>query len=116
MAKNDYKLETLLLKKLMEVYTRYDFSLIEEFISEDITYDSFWIIAQIKGKAEFTEYMQSKLQALKNSQSKLVLTIMYDNNGRPHLVIVSPKDPKGGMCCFTLKTDENEKIWLLRCR
>ena len=104
---NDYELETFLLKNLMSCYTKYDYTLIEDYISEGVTYDSIWVIEQIKGKAEFTEYMQSKLQALNNSQSKLVLKIMYDNNGRPHLVIVSPKDPKGGMCCFTIEAENN---------
>ena len=88
----------------MEVYTKYDFSLIEEFISEDITYDSIWVIPQIFGKSEYSEYMEAKLQALKNSQSKLVLKIVYDPKGRPHLVIVYSKDRNGGLCCFTIET------------
>ena len=45
---------------------------------------------------------------MKKSNSKLVLKIVYDSNGRPHLAIVFPKDPKGGLCCFTVETADGK--------
>ena len=62
-----YELEEEFLTKLAKAYVDYNAEHIKDFLSDNVTYDSIWVIEQITNKADYIDYLEHKLEAMKNS-------------------------------------------------
>ena len=104
--KQRYNLEEVFLNKLKESYTNYNAGYIKDFLSENVTYDSIWVIEQITNKTDYCNYLEQKLKAMKEKNTIINFMMMYEQGkGRPHLIF-APKN-KDSYGCFTLETENN---------
>jgi hypothetical protein len=99
-----YELEERFLEKLQKAYTEYDIEFIKDSLSDNVTYDSIWIIEQITNKTDYCNYLENKLNAMKTTGKLTNFMMMYEQGkGRPHLIF-TPRN-LGGYGCFTLETE-----------
>jgi len=104
--KQKYNLEENLLKKLKDAYTNYDAECVKDFLADNVTYDSIWIIEQITNKTDYCRYLEQKLKAMKETNTVINFKMMYEKtNGRPHLVFTPKNNNSYG--CFTIETENN---------
>ena len=94
-------------EKLINVYTTYNSSSLEEMLDDDVKFDSMWVFQGIEGKENYMLSLDSKLRAMESSNKKTNFMIMYNQNtGCPYLIL-TPKTPEGDFGCFAI--DINEK-------
>ena len=55
------------LEKLAKAYQKYDASIIEDELADDMHYASLWVFHEITSKQEYLDYLKSKLQTMKNA-------------------------------------------------
>lgn len=97
-----YTNEEKLLNILKNTYENYTTDFIKDSLSEDMTYDSIWVLSQIISKKEYLEYLTPKLEAMKKSNIAINSLMVYqEGNGRPHLIFTPTK--QGSFGCFTLE-------------
>ena len=94
--------EEKLLNLLKNTYENYSVDFIKDILSEDMTYDSVWVLAQITSKEEYLNYLNPKLKAMKESNVVINFLMVYqEGQGRPHLIF-TPKN-QGAFGCFTIE-------------
>lgn len=49
------------LQKLAEAYTKYDASIIEPYLAENMNYTSMWVFHEMTSKQEYMDYLIGKL-------------------------------------------------------
>ena len=72
-------MEQEFLLKLAEAYTKYDASIVEPYLDEDMHYASMWVFEEITSKQEYMHYLVGKLQAMKRTGKTFDFRIV---NGR----------------------------------
>ena len=101
-----YNLEESFLNKLQKTYTNYDAECIKDFLADNVTYDSIWVIEQITNKTDYCNYLEKKLLAMKEKNTVINFMMMYEQGkGRPHLIF-TPKN-KDSYGCFTIESENN---------
>ena len=101
-----YNLEESFLEKLQKAYINYDAEYIKDFLSDNVTYDSIWVIEQITNKTDYCNYLEQKLNAMKEKNTVINFMMMYEQGkGRPHLIF-TPKN-KDSYGCFTIESENN---------
>ena len=105
-GQNMYELEEEFLTKLAKAYVDYNAEHIKDFLSDNVTYDSIWVTEQITNKADYIDYLEHKLDAMKNSGKVTNFMMMYEQGkGRPHLIFTPRNNDSYG--CFTIETENN---------
>ena len=105
-AAHRYNLEESFLNKLKDAYMNYDAGCIKNLLSDNVTYDSIWVIEQISNKTDYCNYLEGKLKAMKEKNTVINFLMMYEQGkGRPHLVFTPKNNNSYG--CFTLETENN---------
>lgn len=74
-------MEEQFLLKLAEAYTKYDASIIESYLADDMHYASMWVFQEIMSKQEYMDYLAGKLQTMKRTNKTLDFKIVA---GRMH--------------------------------
>ncbi len=101
-----YNLEESFLEKLQKAYTNYDAGCIKDFLADNVTYDSIWVIEQITNKTDYCNYLECKLKAMKEKNTVINFLMMYEQGkGRPHLIFTPKNNNSYG--CFTIETENN---------
>ena len=97
--------EEKLLNLLKNTYENYCVDFIKDYLTEDMTYDSIWVLSQITSKEEYLNYLIPKLKAMKESNVVINFLMVYqEGQGRPHLIF-TPKN-QGAFGCFTVEEDK----------
>ena len=73
--------EIAFLEKLAKAYQTYDVSPIADDLSDDMHYASMWVFQELQSKAEYLDYLEGKLQTMKNSNKTFEFKIV---NGGMH--------------------------------
>ena len=101
-----YNLEESFLNKLKDAYMNYDAGCIKNLLSDNVTYDSIWVIEQISNKTDYCNYLEQKLNAMKEKNTVINFLMMYEQGkGRPHLIFTPKNNNSYG--CFTIETENN---------
>ena len=74
-------MEEEFLLKLAEAYTKYDASIIEPYLAEDMHYASMWVFQELTSKQEYMNYLVGKLQTMKRTNKTFNFKIVA---GRMH--------------------------------
>ena len=74
-------MEQEFLLKLSEAYQKYDASIIERYLAEDMHYASMWVFHEMTSKQEYMDYLVGKLQTMKCTNKTFDFRIV---NGRKH--------------------------------
>jgi len=74
-------MEEQFLLKLAEAYTKYDASIIEPYLADDMHYASMWVFHEMTSKQEYMNYLVGKLQTMKRANKTFDFKIVA---GRMH--------------------------------
>ncbi len=74
-------MEEQFLLKLAEAYTKYDASIIEPYLADDMHYASMWVFHEMTSKQEYMNYLVGKLQTMKRTNKTFDFKIVA---GRMH--------------------------------
>lgn len=99
-------MEEEFLLKLAEAYTKYDASIVEPFLSEDMHYASMWVFQELTSKQEYLDYLVGKLQTMKRTGKTFDFRIV---NGRMHSKALLVDDNAG----FVADFDDQGKVKML---
>lgn len=97
-----------LLNKLADTYTKYDASIIEEYLAEDFHYASMWVFDEITSKEAYLNYLRGKLQTMKNNGVLHKFEIIQGSRGYGLLVTYPPSNDDG--YGFVIQLNDNNKI------
>ncbi|MCQ2258234.1 MAG: hypothetical protein MJZ41_09640 [Bacteroidaceae bacterium] len=97
------------LNKLATAYRTYDASVIEEFLSEDVHYASFWVFNELKSKAEYMEYLKGKMETMKRTGKTLGFRIVFGMMHEYALLVLEEKVD----CGFVVDFDDNGKVKMI---
>ena len=99
------EVEENFLIKLANAYNCYDCSNLGNMLADDVTYDSFWVLDQIKSKAKYLEYLKHKLIAMQKSNKRTHYVMMYRQGSGKPVLMVTPKTPEGDFGGFTAEAN-----------
>lgn len=99
-------METIL-KKLAEAYNKYDVSIIENELADDMRYVSLWVFDEIKSKKDYLDYLREKLSLLKSKGVKFDFEIVSGDKHEKALMI------RDQDCGFVVELDSNNKVKLI---
>ena len=103
------EIEVQLLNKLAEAYTKYDATIIENYLSDDVHYASMWVFGELESKEEYMDYLRGKLQTMKNNYVVHEFEIVQGQRGLG-LLVTNAKSPEGGGLGFVIQLNEDNKI------
>lgn len=104
------EIEEEFLYKLAKAYNTYDCSELEKYLADDVTYDSTWVLDQLKSKTQYLDYLRGKLNTMNRTGTKTNFVMMHKRNHGKPVLMVSPEIPEGGYGAFTAEADENGLI------
>lgn len=61
--------QTKLLRQLKSAWNNLDTRHIESYLSEDVVYESQWVLISIRGKPEVLKFLEGKFQTIKNIEN-----------------------------------------------
>lgn len=99
-------MEEQFLIKLAEAYTKYDASIIEPYLADDMHYASMWVFHEMTSKQEYMDYLVGKLQTMKRTNKTFDFKIV---NGRMHSKALLADADAG----FVADFDEHGKVKML---
>ena len=105
--KNEIKIQ--MLNKLAEAYTKYDATIIESYLAEDVHYASMWVFDELKSKNEYMDYLRGKLRTMKNNNVVQEFEVVQGQRGLA-LLVTNAKTPEGGGLGFVIQLNEDDKI------
>ena len=91
------------LQKLAEAYTKYDASIIEPYLAQNMNYTSMWVFHEMTSKQEYMDYLIGKLQTMKRTNKTFDFKIVA---GRMHSKALLA-DANAG---FVVDFDEHGKV------
>ncbi|MDY4513180.1 MAG: hypothetical protein SPE10_07025 [Paludibacteraceae bacterium] len=94
------------LQKLAEAYTKYDASIIEPYLAENMHYASMWVFHEMTSKQEYMDYLIGKLQTMKRTGKTFNFKIVA---GRMH----SQALLADANCGFVVDFDAQGKVNML---
>lgn len=97
------------LTKLAEAYTKYDASIIEPYLADDVHYASMWVFQELTSKSEYLDYLKGKLATMKAHHTEFDFEIVP---GRMHQNALLASRDDGG-CGFVVDFDENNKVKMI---
>ena len=99
-------MEEQFLLKLAEAYTKYDASIIEPYLADNMHYASMWVFEELTSKQEYMDYLVGKLQTMKRTNKTFKFEIVA---GRMHSKALLVDDRAG----FVVDVDERNKVKML---
>lgn len=100
-------METEFLNKLAEAYNKYDVSIIENELADDMHYASLWVFEEINSKKDFLNYLREKLYSMKSKGVKFDFEIV---SGRMHDNALLVRNQN---CGFVVEFDSNNKVKMI---
>lgn len=97
----------LFLEKLAEAYQKYDTSIIENYLADDMHYASMWVFHEMTSKAEYMEYLNGKLKTLKNKNICFEFEVVKGGMHEHALLVTNQFGPNGEQLGFV--ADFNDK-------
>lgn len=104
------EIEEEFLNKLANAYNTYDCSELENYLADDVTYDSTWVLDQMKSKTHYLDYLHGKLNTMKRTGTKTNFVMMHKRNHGKPVLMLSPEIPEGGYGAFTAEANEEGLI------
>ncbi len=87
------KMKKEVVKKITEIVCRawkeLDASILAPILSEDFTYDSFWVYATLKGKDTYLDYLTGKFEAIRNGDKPVSAEVRYLEPKGKYVVILN---------------------------
>jgi hypothetical protein len=93
---NSTQIEIENLRKLARSWNNLDTKYIINELSDNIVYESQWVLIPVKGKTVFLEYLVSKFKAIKNTSSgrvKAEMAFLPSLSSKP-CIVLSQKTPE----------------------
>lgn len=103
------ELKESFLLKLKNAYETHNPNGLFNLLSEDVTYESMWVLDQIKGKADYENYLTHKLQVQAEHHTKFNFIMMYQGGSVPVLMF-TPKSPDGDYGAFTVEINAKGEV------
>lgn len=104
------EIEEEFLNKLAKAYNTYDCSELDKYLADDVTYDSTWVLDQMKSKTQYLDYLRGKLNTMKRTNTKTNFVMMHKRNHGKPVLMLSPEIPEGGYGAFTAEANEEGLI------
>ena len=101
------------LEKLAKAYQTYDASIVADDLADDMHYASLWVFQEMESKAEYLDYLNGKLQTLKNNNKRFDFKIVDGGKHSKALLIdkVDGVDDRGSG--FVVDFNEVGKVKML---
>ena len=90
-------MEELFLSKLAEAYQKYDASIIEPYLADDMHYASMWVFHEMTSKQEYLEYLTGKLQTMKSKGVHMEFQIVKGGMHEKALIVTNQQSPEGNI-------------------
>ena len=101
------------LEKLAEAYQKFDISIIENYLADDMHYASMWVFREKTSKEEYLNYLKGKLETMKRTNKKMEFEIVKGGMHTHALLVTNGRSPEGAPLGFVADFNEEGKVKML---
>lgn len=101
------------LEKLAEAYQKFDISIIENYLADDMHYASMWVFREMTSKEEYLNYLKGKLETMKRTNKKMEFEIVKGGMHTHALLVTNGRSPEGAPLGFVADFNEEGKVKML---
>ena len=101
------------LEKLAEAYQKFDISIIENYLADDMHYASMWVFREMTSKEEYLNYLKGKLETMKRTSKKMEFEIVKGGMHTHALLVTNGRSPEGAPLGFVADFNEEGKVKML---
>ncbi|MBK6836110.1 MAG: hypothetical protein IPG89_18290 [Bacteroidetes bacterium] len=95
-----------IVKEIAKGYNNLDSSIIESFSSDDIIYESQWVINSINGSKEVFSYLAHKFEIIKNSATEMHAELAYF--GEEPCIVLAQGSKENPVATIRVKIEDNK--------
>ena len=106
------KREKQFLSQLANAYQKYDASIIEDYLDDDMHYSSMWVFQEITTKQKYMDYLAGKLKTMKNNDTKIEFELVK-GNVHEYALQVSNQQTIEGSIGFVVDFNNEGKVVML---